>query len=84
VKSSVNYNLESKQYNKSTNGTVESKSEFILNIRNYNIRNFINLGEYISWIDEDGHLKQCNNNYAYGNIVLGHKTIEHQVFYKIE
>ncbi|MDS4026088.1 MAG: PIN domain-containing protein [Candidatus Contendobacter sp.] len=84
VKSSIKYNLEGKPFNNGTDGIVESKAEFILSIRNYDVRNFINLGEYISWIDEDGALKQSSNSYAYANIVLGHKTIEHQVSYKIE
>jgi len=85
VKSNINYNLESKQPNKNTNGTVESKAEFILNTNNYQIRNFINHGEFIYWIDENGDTKQNNNIYCYASgLAFGHRTVEHHISYRLE
>lgn len=85
VKSNINYNLESKQPNKNTNGTIESKAEFILNTNNYQIRNFINHGEFIYWIDENGDIKQNNNIYCYvSGLTFGHRTVEHHISYRLE
>lgn len=55
----------------------------MLDIENYDIKNFVNHGEYVFWINKDGELRETQNNYAYGNIVLGHKTIEHKIFYRL-
>lgn len=85
VKSNINYNLESKQPNKNTNGTIESKAEFILNTNNYQIRNFINHGEFIYWIDENGDIKQNNNICCYvSGLTFGHRTVEHHISYRLE
>lgn len=85
VKSSIKYNLKDELDNSQrTNGLAESKAEFILDIENYNIRDFMNLGEHISWIDKDGEFMQNQTIYGYMNAILGHKTIEHQVSYKLE
>ncbi len=84
VKSNIKYNLENRSSEERTDGTIESKSEFVLNITNYNIRDFIKDGEYLSWKDENSELKQNSSTYGYLNSVLGHRTIEHRISYKIE
>lgn len=84
VKSNIKYNLENKSSDQRTDGIIESKAEFILNIKNYDIRGFIKDGEYLSWKDENGELKQNKSIYGYLNSILGHRTIEHKISYKIE
>lgn len=84
VKSSIKYNLENKSSEERTDGLIESKAIFILNIRNYDIREFMMDGEYLSWKDKNGELKKNSKTYGYLHAVLGYKTIEHRIFYKIE
>ena len=84
VKSNIKYNLENKSSDQRSDGIIESKAEFILNIKNYDIRGFIKDGEYLSWKDENGELKQNKSTYGYLNSILGHRTIEHKISYKIE
>lgn len=83
VKFILKYNLNNKSIKHRVNAYTESKGEFLLNIESYDIKNFINHGETIYWINEDGELKETKNIYAYGNIVIGHKTVEHRVSYKL-
>lgn len=83
VKSNIKYNLENKLPEERTDGIIESKAEFILNIKNYSIRNLIEDGEYLSWKDETGELKRNSSTYAYLEDTLGHRTIHHQIHYKL-
>lgn len=83
VKFSLKYDLENKSAAYRVQPYAESKGEFLLDIENYMIRNFINRGEYLFWRNKDGELEETRNTYAYGNIVLGHRTIEHQITYKL-
>lgn len=83
VKFFLKYDLENSATELRVNACAESRGEFLLNIESYNIRNFINQGEYVFWINEDGEPKETKNIYGYANVVLGHKTIEHQVSYKL-
>ncbi|MFZ1640678.1 MAG: PIN domain-containing protein [Candidatus Contendobacter sp.] len=84
VKSNIKYNLENRSLEERTDAIIESKAEFILNIKSYDIRELIEDGEYLSWKDENGELKQNKSIYGYLDDVLGHRTIEHKIYYKIE
>ena len=83
VKFSLKYDLEGRPTERRVTAYAESRGELMLNIENYSIKNFINHGEYVFWINENGERKETQNSYGYGNIVIGHKTIEHQVSYKL-
>ncbi|MBT9175533.1 MAG: hypothetical protein DDT22_01213 [candidate division WS2 bacterium] len=83
VKFFLKYDLDNKSTEHRINAYAESRGEFLLNIESYDIKNFRNLGEYVFWINEAGELKETKNIYGYANFVLGHKTIEHQVSYKL-
>ena len=84
IKFSLKYELENKLPEDRTEAYAESKGEMILNIDNYVIEDFRNLGERISWVDENGETKESESFHCIGNIVLGHKTIEHQIFSELE
>lgn len=83
VKFSLRYGLENKAIERRVDAHAESRGEFLLDIQRYNIRDFINHGEYIFWLNENGELIERKNSYGYLNAVLGHKTIEHQISYKL-
>lgn len=83
VKFSLRYDLENKAAESRERAYVESRGEFLLGIENYDIKNFVNHGEYVFWINKDGELRETKNIYGYANIVLGHKTIEHKISYKL-
>lgn len=83
VKFSLRYDLENKAAESRERAYAESRGEFLLDIENYDIKNFVNHGEYVFWINKDGELRETKNIYAYGNIVLGHKTIEHKISYRL-
>lgn len=84
VKFLLKYSLGNKLSEYRIDAYLESKGEFILDVYNYQVSNFLNLGEQISWIDETGEVKEHQNVYLSGNLVIGHRTIEHQVKYKLE
>jgi len=83
VKFSLRYGLENKGIERRVDAHAESKGEFLLDIGSYNIREFINHGEFISWLNENGELNERQNYYGHMNLVMGHKTIAHQVSYKL-
>jgi hypothetical protein len=83
VKFSLKYTLENRAAEKRVSAHAESRGEFLLNIESYSIKNFMNHGEYVFWINENGEIKEISNSYSYANIVMGHKTIEYQVSYKL-
>ena len=83
VKYVLTYDIENQSTEQRTNAYCESRGDFQLNITSYAIRNFVNQGEYIYWIDEKGEQRQSNNAYAYANLILGHRTIEHSINYKL-
>lgn len=84
IKFLLKYGLENKLSEDRTEAYAESKGEMLLNIDNYVIEDFRNLGEKIGWVDENGEIKEGESFHYIGNIVLGHKTIEHQIFSKLE
>lgn len=84
IKFLLKYELENKLSEDRTEAYAESKGEMLLNIDNYVIEDFRNLGEKISWVDENGETKESESFHCTGNIVLGHKTIEHQIFSELE
>ena len=79
----LKYDLEDYKVDGRLNSYAESRGEFLLNVSTQSMRNFVNKGEGVTWQDSDGESHTCNNIYMYGNLVLGHKTIEHQVSYKL-
>lgn len=83
IKFFLKYELENLATEIRYNAYAESSGEFLLNIESYNIRNFINPGEYVRWENEDGESKEAKNINAYVNIILGHKTTKHQISYKL-
>ncbi len=83
IKFVLKYELENKSLEQRTTAYSESRGEFQLNITSDDIQNFINQGEYVYWVDESGEQKQNKNVYGYINEVLGHRTIEHRISYKL-
>lgn len=79
----LKYDLEDYTHEARLNSYAESRGEFLLNLTTQNIRNFVNNGEFVIWNDSDGESHTFNNVYMYGEFVLGHKTVEHQVRYKL-
>ncbi len=83
IKFSLEYSLKNESTKYRNDLYAESRGELLLDYENYEIKNFVNLGEYEFWKNENGELKEACNYHCDGNIVLGHKTIEHQAFRKL-
>lgn len=83
IKFFLKYDLQNRTKEHRFSAYAESRGEFLLNIENYNIRDFINHGEYVCFVNEDGEVKETKNINVRGEIVIGHKTIEHQISYKL-
>ena len=84
VKFTLKYKLKNKSSENRINPYAESRGEFLLNIESYTFKNFTNLGEHIFWTNENGELIERQNYYADLIAVIGHKTIQHEVSFKLK
>jgi predicted nucleic acid-binding protein len=83
VKFVLKYDIENRSTEQRTDAYCESRGDFQLNIISYTMRNFVNQGEYIFWIDDKGEKRHNKNVYGYINETLGYRTIAHSVSYKL-
>lgn len=66
-----------------TNAILTLKGDAKFHVEAQKFSEFRNLGETLDYIDSDGEQQQNNTYIMVGNVVIGHRTVEHIVRHKI-